>query len=170
MFKLLFTICLFTFSSVTLSDNHSPVSSIKYKQSFFGTKYFNENTPGKFLRRKTLKQLLQSNPEALAEFNKSNTSYYLSQGFAMLGGAMIGASLGTAAASDEGLDKGLIASGFGVLTIGILFDQSAQKRMRASVDMFNSSLLSLKQSAPTQRRVQPRIFLTSNRVGVSLLF
>lgn len=166
----LFAICLFTFSSVALSDNQQPVSSIKYKQSFFGTKYFTADAPDKILRRKTLKQLLQSNPEALAAFNKSTTPHYLSQGFAMLGGAMIGASLGTAAASDEGLNKGLIASGFGVLTVGILFDQSAQKRIRASVDLYNSSLLSLSQSAPSLRRVKPQFFLTSNRVGVSLLF
>ena len=170
MLKFLFAICLISFSSVAMSDNQPPVSSIKYKQSFFGTKYFTENAPDRILRRKTLKQLLQSNPDALAAFNKSTTPYYLSQGFAMLGGAMIGASLGTAAASDDGLNKGLIASGFGVLTVGILFDQSAQKRIRASVDMYNSSLLSLNQSAPSLPRVKPQLFLTSNHVGVSLLF
>jgi hypothetical protein len=124
----------FIFSAFTATAQEE-TGDLQMKKSFWGTKFISD---GHQLKPKQVLQLMESNPEAYAEFKKAKTNYDVANVFGFIGGFMIGFPLGTAAGGGDP-EWGLAAGGAAVVLVAIPFSVAFTKRAKHAVDLYNGN-------------------------------
>ncbi|HYG19342.1 MAG TPA: hypothetical protein VD816_10440 [Ohtaekwangia sp.] len=124
----------FILAALTTSAQEE-TGDLQMKKSFWGTKFI---SGGQLLKPKQVLQLMESSPEAHAEFKKAKTNYDVANVFGAIGGFMIGFPLGTAVGGGDP-EWGLAAGGAAVVLVAIPFSIAFTKRAKHAVDLYNGN-------------------------------
>jgi len=131
---LLLLIVLFSTSSLIAQNENT---KIQYKKSVFGGYRYFQNS--KKLPKWKLKDVLRNNVEAYRQYKDAQSYAILSNAFGIIGGFMIGNTLGRVI-FDREPDWQIGIIGVSVIIISIPIYSTAIKQERYAVDYYNQSI------------------------------
>jgi len=147
------------FSQINEGEVFHSEGDIHMEKTFWGVKFYED---ARLLKPKQVLKIMESNPEAYAEFKKAKSNYDASQVFGFIGGFMICWPLGTALAGGEP-EWGIAAGGLAVLCIAIPLDNAFKKHARNAITTYNSTSV-------TARRPVFRVHLNGAGARVVMKF
>ena len=136
---------------------------IDFVKSFWGYKFYHNAIP---YSAGQIQGIMSTNPEAQKLMKQARGTNTVAGILGFCGGALMGWPVGGALAGED-MDWGLFAVGAGITAVSIPFSVSAVKKMKKSVETWNSSLamkLIQKNNFAYDLKVSP------GRVGLTVSF
>jgi len=109
---------------------------IDFVKSFWGYKFYYNGIP---YSAGQIQGIMVTKPEAQKLMKQARGTNTVAGILGFFGGAMMGWPVGGAIAGED-MDWGMFAAGVGVTAVGIPFSISAARKMKKSVEIWNSSL------------------------------
>ncbi|MAD96171.1 MAG: hypothetical protein CMB99_02480 [Flavobacteriaceae bacterium] len=158
MKKILLTLTLLI-GSITLSF----AQKIEYQKVFGGYKYTQD---GSYLTMKQISKAVEANTQAFDLMKKAQSNNSIANVMGFIGGGLIGWPIGTAVGGGDA-NWALAGIGAGLVAVAIPISNSAHKKARKAIDMYNSSngMASTKNFTP-----EFKIVGNTNGFGISMSF
>lgn len=157
------TILFFLLFTGVQGFSQAKEGQIDFVKSFWGYKFYHKGIP---YSAGQIQGIMVTNPEAQQLMKQARGSNTVAGIIGFFGGSLMGWPVGAAIAGED-MDWGLFAAGAGLTAVSIPFSVSAVKKMKKSVETWNSSLatsLIQKNSFAYDLKVSP------GKVGLTISF
>lgn len=155
---------IFLFFTLSIVVHLCYAQEIEIKKVFGGYKLSQDGRP---LTIKSLSPILEVNSEAFAIYKKAKSSAAVSNVIGAIGGGLIGWPIGTAIAGGNA-NWVLAGIGAGIILVSIPIQIGSNKKLKQSVDMYNTGFKRLGKN--DIKKVEYELGITGNGAGLMVKF